>query len=463
MSFSALLQTQRAFFETGVTRDLSFRRNQLRKLRDICKKNEEKIFEALKSDLRKPRLEAYAGELAPFFDEIDLAILHLPLWMKRRQVKTQFYKLGHLFAESFILPEPLGVTLILGPWNYPFNLILLPLIGAIAAGNCVVIKPSEMAPTSSTLLFQLISENFDPHYIKVVEGDASVSKDLVSERWDKIFFTGGTEIGKQIMKSAAEFLTPITLELGGKSPCFIDHEVDIKIAARRIIWGKFFNAGQTCVAPDYLLVHKDLKSKFIDQLKTTLQEFYGSNPQTSSDYARVINEKHFDRLTSYLSFGKIASGGRSDKTDLYIEPTLIECDSNTPKLMEDEIFGPILPIVTYSHLLEAVTLIKSKAKPLAFYIFTSNKKTEEFLLQQIAAGGVCINDTLVHLTNAELPFGGVGPSGLGRYHGEYSFNEFSHFKAVEKKSFSFDSRFRYAPYKFALKSGLLTKIIKKFI
>jgi acyl-CoA reductase-like NAD-dependent aldehyde dehydrogenase len=338
------------------------------------------------------------------------------------------------------------VVLIISPWNYPFGLALSPLVGAIAAGNCAVIKPSELSPATSAVIADLLNRHFPPELIQVVEGDAAVSQALLRERFDHIFFTGGTRIGQIVMKAAAKHLTPVTLELGGKTPCIVDRDIDLTETAKRIAWGKFLNAGQTCVAPDYLLVQETIQQPLLQALQQAIEDFYGTNPAASPDYGRIINQRQFERLVGLLNSGDIHYGGAFDPDSRYLAPTLMTNLSPEAPVMAEEIFGPILPILTYSSLEEAITLVNERPKPLALYLFSKNPQKQAQVLETTSSGGVCINDTIMHLGVTDLPFGGVGPSGMGRYHGKASFDTFSHFKSVLKRPFWLESGLRYPPY-----------------
>ena len=440
-SIEQIIEQQRRFFGRGDTKDIEFRRQQLEKLKTAIKNRESEIIAALHQDLHKPELEGYI-ELAVLQD-ISFALKHLKFWMKPQKVKAP---LSQFPASGYIYPEPLGNVLIIGPWNYPFSLMISPLIGAIAAGNCAILKPSELAPHTSKVLTQLINDNFDPGYIKAIEGGVETSQTLLAQKFDHIFFTGGTKVGKIVMEAAAKNLTPVTLELGGKSPCIVDSNINLKETAKRITWGKFLNAGQTCIAPDYLLVDKQIKDELISAIEQCVREFYGDDPQKSPDLARIINPKQFNRLQTLLSDGEIILGGETNPEELYIAPTLIVAPSLDSPLMQEEIFGPILPILEYNDLSEAIALINSRPKPLALYIFSQNKDVRQQILLGTSSGGVCINDTIMQVGVNELPFGGVGDSGIGSYHGKASFDTFSHQKSVLKKSFWFDLNWRYAPY-----------------
>lgn len=437
-----IIQNQREFFNSGKTKDVTFRIEQLKNLKQAIIEHEQSIVEALKADLHKPEVEIYLTEIG-VIKEIDYAIKHLTNWTKPKKAPVSF----DFFSYSArIYPEPLGVVLIIGPWNYPFQLIISPLVGAIAAGNCAIIKPSEIASNTSDVIAKIIVKHFDPGYIAVVEGGVEASQKLLAEKFDHIFFTGGTAVGKIVMAAAAKYLTPVTLELGGKSPCIVDTDINLEHTVRRIIWGKFINAGQTCIAPDYLLVNKTIKKDLINGLGKCVKEFYGDNPANSPDYARIISQKHFDRLVNFLKDGEVIIGGETQPSERYIAPTVIDNVSLEDSVMQEEIFGPILPIIEYSEIAEAIALINSKSKPLALYLFSQNKNLQNRVLQETSSGGVCINDTVMQVGVSSLPFGGVGDSGIGNYHGKASFDTFSHNKSVLQNSFWLDLKWRYAPY-----------------
>ncbi|MBE9200878.1 MULTISPECIES: aldehyde dehydrogenase [unclassified Nodularia (in: cyanobacteria)] len=440
---AAIIGKQREFFQTGKTKDITFRLAQLKILKQAIVENKQSIIEALQADLQKPEFETYATEIG-VVNEIDDAIKHLKNWTKPKKaaVPWKFFPYS-----AKIYAEPLGVILIIGPWNYPLQLIISPLIGAIAAGNCTILKPSEIAPHTSSFVAQVIGKYFHPDYIAVVEGGVGTSQKLLAEKFDHIFFTGGTSVGKIVMEAAAKHLTPVTLELGGKSPCIIDNQINLEYTARRIVWGKFINAGQTCIAPDYLLVDQKIKQDLINSMKKCLQEFYGNNPATSPDYARIISQRQFDRLANLIQDGEIIIGGETKPEERYIAPTLLDHVSLTDPVMQEEIFGPILPIIAYTDITEAIALINSQPKPLALYLFTQNKNLQKRVLQETSSGGVCFNDTVMQVGVSSLPFGGVGDSGIGSYHGKASFDTFSHYKSVLKNYFWLDLNWRYAPYK----------------
>jgi acyl-CoA reductase-like NAD-dependent aldehyde dehydrogenase len=354
--------------------------------------------------------------------------------------------LVHFPALSYIYPEPLGVTLIIGTWNYPIQLTIGPLVAAISAGNCAIVAPSRLAANASRVMQEMIRDNFDPGFVKVVEGGGETAQALLEHRFDHIFFTGGTNVGRQIAMAAARHLTPVTLELGGKSPCIVDRDVNLEVASRRITWGKFFYAGQSCVAPDYLLVDKAVKRDLLGTIKGCITKFYGENPQSSPDYSRIVNSRHFERLSGLLSEGDIIIGGKTDPADNYIAPTVIDNVSMDHKVMESEIFGPILPVLDYENLSQAIEIVNSQPKPLSLYLFSENQETKERILRETSSGGGCVNDTVVHLSTRSLPFGGVGDSGMGRYHGQAGFNTFSNRKSILKRPFWLDVNLRYPPY-----------------
>ncbi|MGD1701313.1 aldehyde dehydrogenase [Dapis sp. BLCC M229] len=451
-SIANILNKQRQFFATGKTKNIDFRIEQLKKLKQAILDYQEKIVAAVKADLNRPKFEAYF-ELS-FFTEINDGIKKLKSWVKPRRVSTPIEQFP---AGAKIYPEPLGVVLIIGAWNYPFQLVISPLLGAIAAGNCAIIKPSEIAVHTSEVVADLIANTFESNYIAAVTGGIEVSQQLLAEKFDHILFTGGTRVGKIVMEAAAKNLTPVTLELGGKSPCIVDDDIQLEYTAKRITWGKFINAGQTCVAPDYLLVNKSVKSELLEKIQQSIEEFYGENPLESQDYGRIINEKQFNRLSDLLKDGKIFIGGETKSEERYISPTVIEGVNWDSGIMQEEIFGPILPVLEYENLDEAISLVNSRPKPLSLYFFSRNKQKQEQVLRATSSGNVCINDTAMQFGVPSLPFGGVGNSGMGSYHGKASFDTFSHYKSVLNKGLWFDLRVRYAPYK--NKVGLIKKII----
>jgi acyl-CoA reductase-like NAD-dependent aldehyde dehydrogenase len=437
------VKRQREFFATGRTRSLDFRLDALRKLKAAVKASEEEIFTALKSDLGRSPTETYIGEVGFLYEEIRYTLKHLKGWAKPRRVWSP---ITTALSKSRVYYEPLGVVLVIGPWNYPFQLILAPLVGAIAAGNCAVLKPSELAPATSRVLAKIIREAFDPGFVTVTEGGVETSQALLEERFDHIFFTGGANVGRVVLTAAAKYLTPVTLELGGKSPCIVDADTDLELTARRIAWGKFFNAGQTCVAPDYLLVHRSVQSDLLARIGRYTDIFFGKDPSQSPDYTRIINERHFARLSGMLDSGTKLIGGTTQPATRFIAPTVLTDVRENSKVMAEEIFGPILPVFPYDDIDDAIRRVNERPKPLALYFFSRNGARQKRVLGETSFGGGCINDTLVHLSNPRLPFGGVGESGMGAYHGKYSFEVFSHRKGVLHKSFLIDPSLRYPPY-----------------
>ena len=424
--------------------NINFRKETLIKLLNEVIIHENEIVQALYDDFKKPAFEAVLTETSYVILELKDTIKNLKNWAKPKRV---FPSILNFPSTDYIYKEPYGKVLILAPWNYPFQLALCPLISAVAAGNQVVLKPSELTPKTSEIITKIIAKVFDKNHVTVVEGGVEVSQQLLSERWDYIFFTGSVPVGKIVAKAAAENLTPVTLELGGKSPCIIDETANLKLAAKRIVWGKFVYAGQTCIAPDYILIQKDMKSHFVTYLKEEITRAYGKNPSESTDFARIVNIKNWQRLVNMIEPEKVIFGGQSDIKDCYIAPTLVKETSLDSPIMKDEIFGPILPILTYKNEAEIDAIISNYEKPLALYIFTENPAFSKQIIQKHSFGGGCINDTVVHFSNKRLPFGGVGHSGIGAYHGSLSFDTFSHKKSIVKKANWLDLPMRYAPYK----------------
>jgi aldehyde dehydrogenase (NAD+) len=446
--YDGLRLKQKEFFLSGATRPASFRIQMLIRLKEAVKRREKEINGALCADLRKSEFEAYSSEIGIIYAEINYAIKHLHRWMKRKCVIPEKYLWPSV---GYIIKEPYGVALIISPWNYPFQLLFSPLIGAIAAGNTAILKPSEYAPYTSEVMAKIIESAFEENYIKVIPGAVAETTALLELPFDYLFFTGSVPVGKIVMAAAAKHLTPLTLELGGKSPAIIDKEVNLKISARKIVWGKFFNSGQTCIAPDYILVHEDIKDALISEIKQTLQHFYGANPQESVHYSRIVNTRHFDRLLRLLDPSKIVAGGKADRTDLYIEPTIVDKVSWDDAIMADEIFGPILPVLTYRTIDEAIADVRKLPKPLSLYVFSKSSSFQEKVVNSIPFGGGCINATILHFASLRLPFGGVGPSGIGSYHGKASFDTFSHSKSILKQPASFDTGETYPPKPIGLK------------
>ncbi len=450
-----IIEKQSAFFNAGGTKPIKFRKQKIKALKREIKVNEQAIFDALHKDFGKSNYESYITEIGLVYEEINTTLTHLSDWAEPRQVATP---LTQFKGASYIHRVPYGVSLVIGPWNYPFHLAILPAIGAVAGGNTCIVKPSELTENTASILAKIITSVFDERHVAVVQGGVETATALLAEKFDHIFFTGSEYVGKIVARAAAENLTPTTLELGGKSPCIVDKDADLKVAAKRIVWGKFVNAGQTCVAPDYLLVHEQVKDKLVLLMKGVINTFYGENPKTSGDYPRIISRKNFDRLNLFLDQGKKIIGGESDADELYIAPTLLDDISWDDKVMQDEIFGPILPVLTFTDLEEMIHKINGRPRPLSLYYFSRNKKKQQRIVEAINFGGGCINDTLVHLGNPNLPFGGVGDSGMGAYHGKASFDTFTQQKSIMKKATWIDVPLRYPPYKGKL--GVVRKIIK---
>ncbi|TDE03556.1 aldehyde dehydrogenase [Flavobacterium hiemivividum] len=435
--------------------NIDFRKETLIKLLNTIIVHEDEIIKALYDDFKKPAFEAVLTETNYVISELKDTIKNLSSWAKPKKV---FPSLLNFPSTDYIYKEPYGKVLIIAPWNYPFQLALCPLVSAVAAGNQVVLKPSELTPNTSTIIAKIIAMTFQVNHVEVVQGGVDVSKNLLSQRWDYIFFTGSVPVGKIVAKAAAEHLTPVTLELGGKNPCIVDETANLKLAAKRIVWGKFINAGQTCIAPDYILVQKDMKTKFIGYLKEEITAAYSDKPEQSPDYARIVNTKNWQRLTEMIDHEKVIFGGQTNESDCYIAPTLIDESDIDSLIMKDEIFGPLLPILEYSSDADLQTVISKYEKPLSLYIFTDNTAFAKQIIQDYSFGGGCINDTVVHFSNKRLPFGGVGHSGIGAYHGSLSFDVFSHKKSIVKKANWLDLPMRYAPYKDKL--ATIKKLLK---
>ena len=452
-NFSEILHRQQAMFDTGLTKSISFRVYCLGKLRKWVEANSQAIITALKQDLNKPSFEAYATEINIVLGELKYAARHIHKWTRPKSVAANIINFP---SRGRIYPEPYGVALIISPWNYPFMLAAQPLISAIAAGCCAVIKPSELAPATSALIARMCSELFHPSHVKVLEGGRETGQALLQLPFDKIFFTGSAGVGRLVMEAAAKNLVPVTLELGGKNPCIVDKSANIKLAAKRIIWGKLINAGQTCVAPDYVLVHTSVKDALLKEMKKAICKQYGPMPAQNPEYARIVNEEHFRRLVALMDGENIVHGGGHNLATLQIEPTLIyggkfnASDLVVPienrPIMKEEIFGPILPVLAYSSMAEAVRFIKSHPKPLALYVFTANKSMADYIIKHLSYGGGCINDTVMHLSVPGLPFGGVGESGMGSSHGKAGFDAFTHNKSVLHKPMHIDIPMSYPPY-----------------
>ncbi len=451
-----IINKQRDFFNSNTTKDIGFRKTQLKKLYAILKSNEQLLDEAIYADFRKSSFENYTTELSIIYHEIKLALKNLNNWTRTQRVGTD---IANLPGKSYIIPEPLGNTLVIGAWNYPYQLSILPAVSAIAAGNTVIIKPSELAKNTSAAMCKIINENFAEEILQVVEGGIEETTLLLKEKFDKIFYTGSSEVGKIIMRAAADHLCPVVLELGGKSPVFILKDANIHLAAKRIVWAKFLNGGQTCVAPDYLLVEKGLKDKLVTAIKKEIQSQYGSNIKESEAFVRIINKRHFNRLLSLLDKSKIILGGNTDIDDLFISPTLMGDISFNDKVMQEEIFGPILPIIEFEDFDWAIKMVKERPKPLALYVFSNNTKRINKIHHEISFGSGAVNDAIMQLTNVNLPFGGVGYSGMGSYHGKYGFDTFSHYKSILKKTNLFEPSIKYAPFT-SLKKKIISLMLE---
>lgn len=440
------IQNVRDFFQTQSTKDIKFRKKYLKALKKSIKKHEPDILDALKSDLGKNKVEAYATEVGFVMKELSYIIKELKNWAKTKSVTTPMMQFP---AKSFIKYEPYGTVLIIGPFNYPFQLVMSPLIGALAAGNCAVVKPSEMTPQTSMVVQEILEEVFPPDYVKVIQGEKEVTSQLLDERFDYIFFTGSTKVGQIVYEKASKHLTPVTLELGGKSPVIIDDTSNLKVAAERIAFGKFMNAGQTCVAPDYILIDNEIKVKFVEALQATIQEFYGAQIEQSEDFGRIVNDNHFNRLVNIIedSRQQVIYGGESNADELFVAPTIILDPKLSDSVMQQEIFGPILPIIGYDTFNEVYDIVEQYEKPLALYLFTEDSDQITAVFNRLSFGGGCVNDTILHLANPNLPFGGVGHSGIGSYHGKYSFELFSHEKSYITKSTKLESGLLFPPYK----------------
>jgi aldehyde dehydrogenase (NAD+) len=442
--YKSLVASQRAFFCSRQTLDYTFRITTLKKLKELLIKNEAGLFDALYKDLGKPAFEAYASETGVIIQEINLIIRNLRKWMRPVHVYTP---LVHFIAKSHYVYEPYGIVLIISPWNYPFQLLFDPLVGAISAGNCVIAKPSQHAPNTSEVMIDLINNNFNPEHIYLLRGGKEANQFLLKEKYDYIFFTGSTEMGKQVMKAAAETITPVSLELGGKCPVIVTDDANIKLSARRILWGKILNAGQSCVAPDYILVHHKIKDQLVSEIQLCLENFFGKDQSQSPDFCKIINLSNLERLKKYLDNGKIICGGEYNPDNNYFSPTLIEDINPDDLIMKEEIFGPIFPIITYHDQEEAIEFITKRPRPLAIYIFSNSSEKRNEIIRRTQSGAVCINETTLYFINPYLPFGGLGRSGIGRYHGRFSFETFSYKRSFMNKSNLIDVPVRYPPYR----------------
>ena len=451
--YETILSEQRLFFAKGNTKNVAFRKNSLKRLESWIRKHDTEVMAALRQDLNKAPFEAYATEVGVVLDELRHTIRHINKWSANKRVRST---IKNFPSKCFIRSEPYGIVLFMSPWNYPFMLTISPLIGAVAAGNCAVVKPSAYSPNTSALINRMIKDVFDTSHVTVVTGGRKENATLLTHKFDYICFTGSTAVGKVVMEAAAKHLTPVTLELGGKSPCIVDETANLKLAARRIVWGKFINAGQTCVAPDYLLVQKSIKDKLLKEVVSCIKEFFSESPCDNTEYAKIINEKHFTRLLALMQNERVIVGGHSNAQTMQIAPTILDDVAWDSPVMQEEIFGPILPVLTFDSLVQAVEWVNARPKPLALYIFTTSKHNERSILMDISYGGGCVNDTVVQLSISRLPFGGIGDSGMGGYHGKYGFETFSHKKSILKKSLLLDIPLRYPPYK-----ELYLKLLKK--
>jgi acyl-CoA reductase-like NAD-dependent aldehyde dehydrogenase len=454
--FESVFIKQKQFYNTQATKDIAFRKSQLKKLYSLVQSNEIEILQALQKDFSKSYFEGYGTEVGLVLSEIRNQIKNLAKWAAPRKSSGN---LLDFYSSAKIYPEPLGQVLIIAPWNYPFLLVFSPLAGAISAGNTIILKPSEITPATSTLIHKLISQNFPEEYICCIEGAKEETENLLKLKFDFIFFTGSETVGKIVLEAAAKNLTRVCLELGGKSPCIIDNTAPVDITCKRIVWGKFVNAGQTCIAPDYLLVHKEAAEAIKEGLKKYILQFYGNEPAKSKDFPRIINLSHFRRIAKLIDPEKVFWGGQNDEKELYISPTILHNISLNDKVMQEEIFGPVLAIIEYSESAEITNIINQGPKPLSFYLFSRDRTFRNKMLREIEAGNGNLNDTVMQFANKNLPFGGKGASGMGSYHGKYSFECFSHLKAINKKSFLFDLPFRYPPYT-GWKFGIIKRLLR---
>lgn len=449
----AIIEKQRTFFNSNQTKDIKFRKSQLQLLAKVLKDNEQPLLEAIYQDFKKSEFDTYTNELLLLYNDIKEALQNLKKWSKTKRVSTN---LVNFPAKSNIIPEPYGVSLIIGAWNYPYQLSLAPVVPAIAAGNTVILKPSEVSTHTSRMMAKIINENFAPDFFHVIEGGIPETTELLQQKFGKIFFTGSVPVGKIVYKAAAENLTPVTLELGGKSPAFVTKNCNLKMTVKRLIWAKYLNAGQTCIAPDYVFVHQSIKDQFLEKAKA---EIKNSNYSFENEnYVQIINEKNFNRLIAMIDQSKVFVGGKSDISQRYIEPTIMTDVNFDDKIMAEEIFGPILPVIAYDDLDAMISYVKSRPKPLSCYVFSENKSEQQKILHEISFGGGCVNDSIMHISNSSLPFGGVGNSGIGSYHGKAGFHAFSHYKSILNKPSWFELNLKYSPYT----KGKLN-IIKRFL
>ncbi|HZP28812.1 MAG TPA: aldehyde dehydrogenase family protein [Acidimicrobiia bacterium] len=451
----ALVKGLRASFDAGRSRPLEWRRAQLDRMRTMLREQEGAFLGALAADLGKPATEAYAADVGFLYADLDMARRNLGRWTRPRRVRTPLVVQP---AKAYVVHEPLGVVLVIGPWNYPVQLVLAPLVGAIAGGNCAVLKPSEVAPRTSEVIARVVPRYLDPDCVAVVEGGPDETATLLAERFDHIFYTGNGRVARVVMEAAAKHLTPVTLELGGKSPVIVDDDVDLDVAARRIAWGKFLNAGQTCIAPDYALVTRSVASELIDRITTAIRGFYGPDPKASPDYARIVNDRHFERVVRLLDGAEIAVGGDHDASERYIAPTVLADATPDIPAMQEEIFGPVLPVLPVDGIDHAVELVNERDRPLALYVFSRRRDVARDVIARTSSGGACVNATMFHVAVPALPFGGVGPSGMGAYHGRAGFETFSHARSVLTRSTRVDPKIGYPPY-----SPLKDRLIRRFL
>ncbi len=450
-SLQALFASQQGFFATGKTREVAFRREALKKLRSAILMHEQELYDALQKDLHKSAFESYASEIGFVLEELRFHLNHLKKWTRPRRVSSTIVSFP---ARARLTHEPLGTVLIIAPWNYPFQLMMAPLIGAVSAGNTVMLKPSEIAENTASVIAKIINNSFEKEYLHVVTGGVTVSQALLQYRFDHIFFTGSPRVGKIVMQEAAKNMVPVTLELGGKSPCIVDQTAPLKLTARRIVWGKLLNAGQTCIAPDYLFVHESVKERLLSELIKAIRKAYGNDARRSPDYPRIITRANVERLSALLQGAKVVYGGHYDVKEKYFEPTILDTVTFDLPVMQQEIFGPIFPVLTFRDPEEVIRAVNARPRPLALYVFSKSKAFRHKMVENIPAGGVTLNDTLMHIVSNKLPFGGVGNSGMGKYHGYYSFQTFSNAKPVVQRGLWLDVPIRYAPY------GKKLKIIK---
>jgi len=443
MDIPKIVNQQKKFFNSNSTKQVSLRIETLKKLKNLLKENEQELYTAIYTDFKKSEFETYLTELSLIYNELNDAIRNLKKWSKQKRVRTN---LANFPAKSYIIPEPLGTVLVISAWNYPYQIALIPAISALAAGNTVVIKPSEIPNNTSIILAKIINSNFDSNYLTVIEGGVKTTTELLKEKWDKIFFTGSSKVGKIIYKAAAENLTPVTLELGGKSPTFVLADCNIKITAKRIVWAKFLNAGQTCIAPDYLLVEGKIKEQLLLALKKEIENAYQNNKEVKENYVQIVNEQNFNRLEQLIPTEKIYHGGETNRENRSIAPTLLHNINFDDSIMQDEIFGPILPVISFNNLEDVITKIKEREKPLSLYVYSKNKKTIKKILHEISFGGGGINESLVHYSNPNLPFGGVGASGIGNYHAKAGFDTFTHYKSILHKTSWLEPNIKYTPF-----------------